>query len=175
MARYSDKPSDLPVGSWDKWAGVFDYTRIGKAVDFVTLMAYDEPASIGPVASLSWVKKVLSYTEKHIVKSKISLGIPTYGWLWNTDTNTKIRSMSYQKVQDLLDSKSYIKKGFDNTSQTSWITYTKGTGADLIHYKLWYEDATSFKTKLALAKIEKIRGISLWIVGMEDPNIWKSI
>ncbi len=175
IARFSDKPSDLPAGSWDKWAGVFDYTRIGKVADFVTLMAYDQPASIGPVASLPWVKKVLTYAEKHIAKSKISLGIPTYGWLWNTDTNKMIRSMSYQKVQDLLDSKSYISKGFNKTSQTSWITYTQGTGTSLVHYKLWYENAASFKTKLSLAKSAKIRGISLWIVGMEDPLIWKTI
>jgi spore germination protein len=175
IARFSDNPKDLPAGSWDKWAGVFDYKRIGKAADFVTIMAYDEPASMGPVASLPWVKKVLAYAKKHIAKSKISLGVPTYGRLWNTDTNKSIRSTQYQKVQDLLDSKGYVNKGFDKTLQTAWITYTEGTGTNMVHYKIWYENAASFKTKLALVKSEKIRGISLWIVGMEDPAIWKNI
>ncbi len=175
VARFSDDPADLPEGSWDKWAGVFDYTRIGKAADFVTLMAYDEPASGGPVASVPWVKKVVAYTEKHISKSKISLGVPTYGALWNTDTNTRVRSMTYEKVQELLDNKTFIDKGFDKTMQASWITYTKGTGADLVHYKIWYENAASFKAKLSFAKSQKLRGISLWVVGMEDPAMWKSI
>ena len=173
VARTSDDPADLPAGSWDNWAGVYDYAKLGKYADFITVMAYDQSGSTGPVAALPWVKQVLAYTEQKIPKSKISLGIPTYGWLWNTDTNKMIRSTSYQKVADLLDSKSYTGKGFDTESQTSWITYNQGTGANLVHYKIWYEDATSMQAKLKLAETQKIHGISLWIVGMEDPAIWK--
>jgi spore germination protein YaaH len=173
IARPSDNPNDLPAGSWDNWAGVYDYARIGKAADFVTLMAYDEPGSYGPVAALPWVQKVLTYTEQYIPKAKISLGVPTYGWIWDTDTNTMIRSAPYQKAQDLLSSGDYTSKGFDAASQTSWIAYTEGTGANLVNYKLWYEDAASLQTKLQLAESQKIRGISVWIIGMEDPAVWK--
>lgn len=38
IGRTSENPKDLPERSWDYWAGVFDYKRIGKAADFVTLM-----------------------------------------------------------------------------------------------------------------------------------------
>ena len=173
IARFSDNSSDLPAGSWDNWAGVYDYSRIGQAADFVTVMAYDEPGSTGPVAALPWVKQVLAYAEKHIPKSKISLGVPTYGWLWNTDTNTMVRSEPYQKVADLIATKTYTSMGFDSVSQTPWITYTQGVGTSLVHYKIWYENEASLQTKLQLVESEKIRGISLWVVGMEDPNIWK--
>ena len=175
IARTSEKPEDLPEGSWDYWAGVFDYKRIGRAADFVTLMAYDEPASKGPVASLPWVKKTLAYLEKSVPKSKISLGIPTYGWLWNTDTNTRIKSIGYDKITELEVNKTYTKKGYDTKSQTAWITYSEGEGANKKNYKIWYEDLRSWKTKYALAKSRGIRGVSVWVIGMEDERIWKNL
>ncbi len=172
VARTSDNPSDLPAGSWDNWAGVFDYARIGKAADFISLMAYDQPASTGSVASLPWIKKTVAYAEKHIPKSKISLGIPTYGWEWNTDTNTMVKSVSNDLVNELVVNKKYDKMGYDGAAQSAWITYTDTTGATPIHYKIWYQDVRSFKVGLALAKSQKLRGISVWVVGMEDPAIW---
>jgi spore germination protein YaaH len=51
ITRTSENPDDLPEGSWDNWAGVYDYARIGKAADSVTLMAYDMPDSISTVIS----------------------------------------------------------------------------------------------------------------------------
>lgn len=175
IARTSEKPGDLPEGSWDYWAGVFDYKRIGKAVDFVTLMAYDEPDSKGPVASLPWVKKVLAYLEKSVPKSKISLGISTYGWLWNTDTKTRVKSVGYDKVTELEVNKLYTKKGYDTKAQMAWMTYSEGVGAAKKNYKIWYEDLRSFKTKYTLAKSHGLRGVSVWVIGMEDERIWNNL
>lgn len=175
IARTSEKPSDLPEGSWDHWAGVFDYKRIGKAADFVSLMAYDEPASKGPVASLPWVKKTLTYLEKSVPKSKISLGIPTYGWIWDLDTNTRVRSIGHDKITELEVNNLYIEKGYDKKTETAWITYNKVVDGVTHHYKIWYEDVRSWKTKLALAKSHKIRGVSVWVIGMEDETIWKNM
>lgn len=172
IARTSEKASDLPEGSWDYWAGVFDYKRIGKAADFITLMAYDEPGSRGPVASLPWVKKALMYLEKSVPKSKISLGISVYGWLWDTDTKQRVRSVGYDKILELEVNKLYKKKGYDATAQMAWITYSEGEGANKKNYKIWYEDIRSFKTKYALAKSHGLRGISVWVIGMEDERIW---
>lgn len=175
IARTSEKPGDLPEGSWDYWAGVFDYKRIGKAADFVTLMAYDEPGSKGPVASLPWVKKVLAYLEKSVPKSKISLGISTYGWLWNTDTKTRVKSVGYDKITELEVNKLYKKKGYDTKAQMAWMTYSEGTGSDIKNYKIWYEDLRSFKPKFALAKSQGLRGVSVWVIGMEDERIWDNL
>ena len=175
VSRTSDNSADLPAGSWDNWAGVYDYARIGKAADFVSLMAYDEPASKGSVASLPWVKKVLAYAEKNIKKSKLSLGISVYGWLWNADTGKRIQSVPYSKVADLIANKKYTQKGFDATAQAAWLTYSDGVGASRKNYKIWYEDVRSWKPKLALAKSHGLRGISVWVLGMEDEAIWKNL
>lgn len=175
VGRTSDDPADLPEGSWENWAGVYDYARIGKAADFVSVMAYDEPASKGPVASLPWVKKVLAYAEKKISKSKISLGVSVYGWLWDADTGKRLQTVPYGKVADLIANKTYTGKGFDATAQAGWITYSEGTGSARRNYKIWYEDVRSWKAKLALAKAQGLRGISVWVLGMEDPATWKNL
>lgn len=175
IARTSENPKDLPEGSWDYWAGVFDYKRIGAAADFVTLMAYDQPASPGPVASLPWVKQVLAYMEKSIPKSKISLGIPTYGRLWDVDANKPVRSAGHDKIIELEVNNEFTAKGYDTKLQTAWITYSEGEGAAKKNYKIWYEDIRSFKPKYNLAKTRGLRGVSVWVIGMEDERIWSNL
>lgn len=170
LARTSENPADLPEGSWDNWAGVFDYKRIGAAADFVSLMAYDMPASVGPIATTDWMKQTTAYVRKFIPAKKLSLGIPTYGWKWDVDTNTKIRSVGWAKIDDLQTKHLYKKKGFDTKTGEGWITFTEeGT-----HYKIWYENTQSFKQKYDFAKAQKLHGISIWAVGLEDPGIWKN-
>ena len=66
------------TSAFKNWSGVFDYARISKAVDFISLMTYDDPNSVGPVASLPFVNNVLAYVKDKIPADKLSLGIPTY-------------------------------------------------------------------------------------------------
>lgn len=171
LARISENPEDLPDGSWDNWSGVFDYKRIGAAADFVSLMAYDMPASMGPVATMDWVKQTTAYVKKIIPAKKLSLGIPTYGWKWDVATNTKLRSVGWGKIDDLQTKKTYKKKGYDTKAGEAWITYVE----DGNHYKIWHENTQSFKQKYDFAKAQKLKGVSVWALGLEDPGIWKHI
>lgn len=173
IARTSENPADLPEGSWDYWAGVYDYKRIGAAADFVSLMSYDQPASIGPVASIDWFKQVVQYAKKIIPAKKLSIGIPVYGWIWDTTTGKRIKSSSYDKYLELTVNNLYKEKGFDKTSGTAWITYIDEKTGKL--YKLWYEDAASFTLKYDYVKSQKLRGVSIWSMGQEDEAIWKII
>ena len=172
LARTSENPSDLPAGSWDNWSGVYDYKRIGAAADFVSLMAYDMPDSTGPVASMDWIKKTLTYVKKHIPANKISLGIPTYGWQWDTDDKVKLKAVSWEKVNELVVNKLYTKMGFDTKIGEGWITYTEKLDFVTINYKIWFENAKSFKLKYDFAKAQKLYGISVWALGLEDDGLW---
>lgn len=170
ITRTSENPDDLPDGSWDNWAGVYDYARIGKAADSVTLMAYDMPASVGPVADIRWVEKVIRYAKKYIPPSKISLGIPSYAWIWDVDLNTRIKSAGDGKIQELLVNNLYTAKGYDKSAQVGWMTYTEN-GVD---YKIWYENNQSFKAKIQLVHKYRLAGFSLWALGLEDDAIWNN-
>jgi spore germination protein YaaH len=173
IARTSENPADLPEGSWDYYAGVYDYKRIGAAADFVSLMSYDDPHSTGPVASIQWFKQVVTYAKKMIPAKKLSIGIPVYGWIWDTTTGKRVKTTTYDKYLELTVNNLYKEKGFDKEAGTTWITYTDEKTGKL--YKLWYEDATSFKLKYDFVKAQKLRGVSIWSMGQEDEAIWKII
>lgn len=173
IARTSENPTDLPEGSWDYYAGVYDYKRIGAAADFVSLMSYDDPYSTGPVANIEWFKQVVTYAKKLIPAKKLSVGIPVYGWIWDTTTGKRVKSSSYDKYLELTVNNLYKEKGFDKTTGTAWISYVDEKTGKL--YKLWYEDATSFTLKYDFVKLQKLRGVSIWSMGQEDEAIWKII
>ena len=150
------------------WSGVFDYARIAKAVDFVSLMTYDDPKSVGPVASLPFIDDVLAYVAGKIPPEKLSLGIPLYNWGWSTDPLKKITA------DGTYDGLLYIKGnfehdlGFDEALGSAWLSYLWEDK----QYKIWYQDKRGFEKKLDIIKQKSFRGFSAWVLGVEDPEIW---
>jgi spore germination protein YaaH len=55
------------------WSSGYDFKSIAKNTDFVSLMSYDDPASVGPVASLPYTKKILDYMKTQIRNSSVLL------------------------------------------------------------------------------------------------------
>lgn len=166
--RHSDSSSEYGDGSWENWTGAFDYHEIGMAADFVTVMAYDDSLSVGPVASLPWVKSVLDYTLARIPAEKVSLGVPMYAWIWRDKTGERDHIRGYPAIAELLKSKTYLKKGWSDELGVSYVTYLKSNKK----YTAWYEDQKSFQQKLALVTNKKLYGFSAWAMGLEDPKVW---
>ncbi len=50
--------------------------------------------------------------------------------------------------------------------------YTDESGNE---HEVWFENAASIRAKLLAAQRLGIRGIALWRLGMEDPDIWRMI
>lgn len=70
-----------------------DFNVIGKVCDQVRLMTYDQqradiklnaskPAPYIPVGDIDWIEKVVKLTSQTIPKSKLMLGVATYGREW---------------------------------------------------------------------------------------------
>ena len=154
--------------AFKNWGGVFDYARIAKAVDFVSLMTYDDPDSVGPVASLPFIDKVLNYVKDKIPPEKLSLGIPLYNWGWSTNPFKKtIASGTYD---GLLYIRSNFRHdlGFSDALGAAWLTYLYNNK----QYQIWYQNKQSFENKLDVIKQNNFRGFSAWVMGVEDPEIW---
>ncbi|MEN9524076.1 MAG: hypothetical protein RL536_145 [Candidatus Parcubacteria bacterium] len=167
------KVDESTTSDWYKnWSGVFDYKAISQNSDFISIMTYDDPDSKGPTASIPYVIKTLEYIlEDGIEPQKISLGIPAYYWSWATYPKLKrIRSGSYSRLLTIKARTNY-KENFSEELGVPWISF-KEYG---VTYEVWYENQKSFNLKTDLINKYGLRGFSMWVMGMEDPSIWKSL
>ena len=157
--------------AFKNWGGVYDYARLAKATDFISLMTYDDPKSVGPVASVPFIKSVLNYVKGKIPPEKLSLGIPLYYWGWCADTSQKVVSSgTYNRLLTIMDN-FRCNLGFDSALGASWLTYSYQDQ----QYQIWYQDKLSFQNKLDLIKQNNFRGFSAWVLGIEDPGIWSAL
>lgn len=173
-------------GGYADWGGAYDYRAIGRAADFVSVMAYPEHAGFsgpGPLAGYDWVQKVLAYTLARIPARKVSLGVPIYGIRWtpvaghaqsaafaqdnvgDAHLRWSVHSVAYA---DLVSALAADPPQWDAVTRTHYLTQPAAGGGA----QVWYEDAASLQAKLALMRRDRLPGISAWRLGMEDPAIW---
>lgn len=158
------------TNAFKNWSGVFDYERLAKSADFISVMTYDDPNSAGPVASMPFVKNCLTYLKDKIPAEKLSLGIPLYYWSWQTSPAKKINyGGNYNRLLSIMASNRH-QTGFDEILQTSFMTYVyKNTP-----YIFWFTDKKTMQTRINFIKQNNLRGFSAWLLGVEDPAIWQT-
>ncbi len=170
IAKISDNPVDYPNDLWQKTIGVYDYETLSANSDFISLMSYDDPNSIGPVVEYSWLQRVLSYSLKFIPADKLSLGIPLYYWHWNDTTGEKIGAGGREGIYNAF-SKHYVTAHYSTKEEAPYLSYWSHANK----YIIWYENARSVKKKISLIKKFKLHGFSAWALGLELPSIYGSI
>jgi spore germination protein len=177
---------DTAYDEWffNNWSGAYDYKALSESADFISLMSYDEHNGLttpGPIAGLDWVKNTIQYLLKDVPPEKISVGVATYSGYWATRKldpgnipekftfRPTRKALSYTSVQALIKH-FHPEMNWDKVWQ---INYGRWTHNGKTEY-LFIEDAKSFRSKLKLAKRYHLRGISVWKLGFEDPNIWNN-
>lgn len=90
-----------------------DLPEINKACDRVRIMTYDQQTAdvqlnaaaraagdiYAPVADVAWVEKVVEYMAQDIDKEKMSLGVATYGYIYQLMPNSTSPGFSYIKME----------------------------------------------------------------------------
>lgn len=154
------------------WSGVYDYQPLGKASDFVTLMTYDqhgEGTTPGPLSGIRWNGSIIQYALKYIPANKISLGIPLHSGHWYTSPgHVGETDLDYEVISQKLK-KEKINLKWDNEDKVHYAMYLN----HFLYEYVFIEDAASFSAKLDLVKKYHLRGLSNWVLGEEDPAIWK--
>lgn len=149
------------------WSGAFDLAALGRICDFVIVMAYDEHTAgsgAGPVASLPWVQAVTRFAASRVERQKILLGVAFYGYSWPRrgygipiSMRRATRGAAAAGVQILWDE-----------------------GNDAPYYRtryrtVYFENAQSIELKVALAAQERLAGVAMWRLGLEDPDVWEML
>ncbi len=161
---------------YESWRGAFDIPAIAEASDFISIMSYDQHTAYtppGPVAGLPWMKRIVAYLlNSGIAAEKISVGIPSYSDYWfptvdNSGPRSTRNEISFAAAEDLMDRYEVSPEWMKD--QQVYFTHWEAGG---IFNWLFIEDAKSFLPKLKLAADNHLRGISVWVLGSEDPQIW---
>lgn len=179
VPRTSDDRGPTPYHRWiyDNWRGVYDYKALADTLDFLSYMTYAQHTGgspAGPVGGYPWIKASLDYLLKlGVPPKKISLGIPGYSdhwfptWDWRNGSRMTGSDISYADGERLL-------KKFGATAQ--WDAVQKSPFAMWenagVFEHLWLEDVRAFEAKLQLVRQYKLRGYSVWLLGLEDPRVW---
>ena len=166
VARTSDAPTT--------WGGAYDYPALGRLNDFVVIMAYDfhsRSGSPGPVAPISWVQQVVAYAQSTMPKSVILLGIPLYGYDWDTVEGPPAASVRYEQAMALATLPG-ASSGYDPVQQEAWVRYVDEEGHP---HEVWHASAASFAARLQLVLDGGLGGFAVWRLGHEDPLVWNEI
>lgn len=164
-----DVPAKNANDPLDAWKGSFDYKEIGKAVDAVIIMTYEEhwaQSEPGSVASIPWVTSVMNYALANIPAQKIYMGIPMYGYDWPEKGDGRV--IGYPRAIEL--ARRYgAPLQWDAKQHSTYFRYeTKG-----VRHTVYLEDPRSLKEKLDLAGQKTIRGVALWEMNLSYPGFWE--
>lgn len=161
------KTNDSSLATWNY---AFDYKSLAQYSDFLMIMAYDEHypgGTPGAVASIDWVKNVVSYTLTVVPKEKIVLGLAAYGYDWSSGATKAYSINGCLNLAKQYGSTIY----FDAASQSKYFTYE----ASGVSHTVWFEDGETIALKLDLVNSNDLKGIGIWRLGLENAGFWDTI
>ncbi len=168
---------------------IIDPAAIAQYADYIVIMAYDYNYSgsflAGPVAPLSGagtsretdVKNAVSDAKKVIPSDKIIMGIPLYGYEWDTLSEKENEAVipnsatvaSNRRIADLLNSCKNCTRSFNIDSMSPYLIYQEKNSN--YHHQVYYEDKESLAAKLRLAQQNGLAGVALWALGYEGNDM----
>lgn len=166
---------------------LYDAKALGEIADTVILMTYDyhylggmTTGAVAPIGGAGVsvefdVETAVQEALKVIPKEKILLGIPLYGYSWETIVNMPesatipggAATASTRKVAEILAGCASCSAQFDPVAKEPYLIYPEGD----VFKQIYYENESSMKEKILLAQKYKLGGIALWAIGYEDDMI----
>lgn len=166
---------------------LIDPSRVHNYTDYIMLMTYDYHYGgsflSGPVAPLGGAGDVREFDVQtsvtqalsYIPEEKIILGIPFYGYQWETIQKSpgaavipnSGKTASMKRIETLQASSSSILRGTDKESLSPYFIWDE---ADVTN-QAYIEDAASIENKFMLAKQYKLAGVGFWALGYETESI----
>lgn len=164
---------------------LWDVPRIGQSVDYIIVMAYDfhlrSSPQAGPVAPLfggkqNWsidIHQNLREYLRYVPNEKILLGIPFYGYQWQTECRSPQSktfpgtgsTASYKRVQELITNSAELEleTGWDDNALSPYLSFIKDDNI----YMIYYENPTSISYKMEYVNQLDLGGIAIWALGYD--------
>lgn len=170
---------------------LWNLSALSPLTDYFVVMTYDYtmPKSYraGPNSPLRdftgefehSIIKNLGELTKPIPPKKILLGIPLYGYEWNTVDTSKYSgttsrgvTATLERIETMLNEQS-LELVWDRNSLTPYGISTESG----IHSQIYFENETSLRLKLDLVRASGLGGIALWALGYDNnvPWLWPTL
>lgn len=173
---------DVTASSFVKETNLTDPKALSFFVDQIIIMAYDyhNPSSAvtGPVAPLNGAGVISEYDVETAIKNalitipkeKIILGIPLYGYSWETvNEATRSATIPYSYITYSNKKAESLEGIYDSIDQEMYsITKDVQTG---VYRQTFYPNQNSTQSKIDIAKKYDLGGVALWALGYEGDTI----
>lgn len=166
---------------------------MGEIADHVVMMTYDYhyigSYVTGPVAPVGGggdeaefdTKIAIELAIKQIPATKIVLGIPLYGYEWETiDQHPRAPvipgsglTASNQRAEELIRQCTNCSVQMDVAAQEQYLTYLDPETKT--YHQIFYPEAKATQAKIDLAKQYKLGGVALWALGYEGDQIMQPL
>lgn len=183
VPRPNDERGTRPYHQYlsDFWRAAYDYAALADTLDFISYMTYAQHtggSTPGPVAGYPWMVASLDYLlALGVPGERVSLGIPAYSdhWFPHYDprsgaAHTRGVDIGYPRLMQIL-ADANVTPRWDAT-QRAWTATWESHG---VFEHAWIEDARAFKAKLGLVRRHRLRGYSVWLLGLEDPETFSIV
>ena len=174
---------------------IWDVAAIEPHVDYIIVMAYDfhqrSSNQAGPVAPLfggkeywdSDINQHLAEFVKIVPKEKILLGVPFYGYEWQTTSRDSQAhtfpktgsTASYKRVKEILakSKELQVEESWNEEALSPYLSYIEDDEV----FVVYYENSRSLSYKLDYVNQLNLGGISIWALGYEDSSreLWDVI
>ena len=157
--------------STNDFAACFDYAALGRVVDYLVIMTYDQHAAWsgpGPVADINWVRDTVEYTVTVVPPAKVLLGVGGYGYDWSDGRCIEVEAAT--APVEAAQRGATIE--WDATAKVPYYVYYSAGGA---RHEVWYENSYSVDHKIALVNEYGLGGVALWVLGQEDARFWQVV
>ncbi len=162
-------------------------------IDHMVIMAYDYhyPTSIvtGPVAPLGGAGIVSEFDTQVGVQAalnmipahKLILGIPLYGYEWETiaDMPRSVvipgsgQTASGSRIEKLIEECASCSSGLEKEAVERYVTFKDDEVGT--YHQIYYPDDHVTQSKIDLARKNNLGGLALWALGYEDSTILEPI
>lgn len=165
---------------------LWDLSALSQYADYFVVMTYDYTMpgndNAGPNSPLrgsgNWfehdVIKNIAEITKLVQPNKVLLGIPFYGYQWDTVDTSKYSpsqskgiTASLERIQSMLDDKT-LELLWDRNTLTPYGIATEGAQTT----QIYFENETSIQLKIEFVKSARLGGIAIWALGYEGNNSW---
>ncbi|WP_373471696.1 glycosyl hydrolase family 18 protein [Carnobacterium alterfunditum] len=167
------------MGGSDNWSKCYDHEKLGKIVDFLIIMTYDEhwassPIS-GPVASYDWMLHHMTQLTEVVLPEKLIMGVPFYTRVWREYPSNEVANEFVTKssaigmeAQNALIVKYELTPIWDDVDKLYYATFFEENA----QVKIWIENAQSISAKIQIINDLNLKGVAAWRRGFETIDIW---